>query len=111
MQNMKEAAEYDNRAGTLDGVLYICQGGQSQNKICRAYWPVGNRHSTHGLSGDRLCPFSNHWVINVLFYFCACFIYAAQVRKVKERKHWALRSQKPLRLIRDGEVGGSGIYI
>ena len=27
----------------------------------------------------------------------------------KERKHWALRPQKPLRLIRDGEVGGSGI--
>ena len=27
----------------------------------------------------------------------------------KERKLWALRPQKPLRLIRDGEVGGSGI--
>ena len=27
----------------------------------------------------------------------------------KERKHWALRPQKPLRLIRDGEVGGLGI--
>ena len=26
-----------------------------------------------------------------------------------ERKHWALRPQKPSRLIRDGEVGGSGI--
>ena len=26
----------------------------------------------------------------------------------KERKHGALRPQKPLRLIRDGEVGGSG---
>ena len=26
-----------------------------------------------------------------------------------ERKHGALRPQKPLRLIRDGEVGGSGI--
>ena len=26
-----------------------------------------------------------------------------------ERKHLALRPQKPLRLIRDGEVGGSGI--
>ena len=26
----------------------------------------------------------------------------------KERKHWALRPQKPLRLIRDGEVGGGG---
>ena len=25
------------------------------------------------------------------------------------RKLWALRPQKPLRLIRDGEVGGSGI--
>ena len=29
----------------------------------------------------------------------------------KQRKHWALRPQKPLRLIRDGEVGGSGIFI
>ena len=29
--------------------------------------------------------------------------------KAKERKHWALRPQKPSRLIRDGEVGGSGI--
>ena len=28
---------------------------------------------------------------------------------LKGRKHWALRPQKPLRLIRDGEVGGSGI--
>ena len=27
----------------------------------------------------------------------------------RERKHLALRPQKPLRLIRDGEVGGSGI--
>ena len=27
----------------------------------------------------------------------------------KERKHWALRPQKPLRLTRDGEDGGSGI--
>ena len=30
------------------------------------------------------------------------------LRKGKERKHWALRPQKPLRLIRDGDVGGSG---
>ena len=28
-----------------------------------------------------------------------------------ERKHWALRPQKPVRLIKDGEVGGSGIFI
>ena len=28
-----------------------------------------------------------------------------------ERKHGALRPQKPLRLIRDGKVGGSGIFI
>ena len=27
------------------------------------------------------------------------------------RKHWALRPQKPLELIRDGEAGGSGIFI
>ena len=27
------------------------------------------------------------------------------------RKHGALRPQKRLRLVRDGEVGGSGIYI
>ena len=27
------------------------------------------------------------------------------------KKHGALRPQKPLRLIRDGEVGGSGIFI
>ena len=36
-----------------------------------------------------------------------CFI--SQLPGRKERKHWALRPQKPLRLIRDGEVGGSGI--
>ena len=29
----------------------------------------------------------------------------------KGRKQWALRPQKPLRLNRDGEVGGSGIFI
>ena len=29
----------------------------------------------------------------------------------RARKLWALRPQKPLRLIRDGEVGGSGNYI
>ena len=29
----------------------------------------------------------------------------------EERKHWALRPQKPLKLIRDGEVGGSEIVI
>ena len=31
-------------------------------------------------------------------------------KKEKKKKHWALRPQKPLRLIRDGEVGGSGIF-
>ena len=30
-------------------------------------------------------------------------------RRKEGRKHGALRPQKPLRLIRDGEVGGSGI--
>ena len=30
---------------------------------------------------------------------------------MSERKHGALRPQKPLRLIRDGEVRGSGIFI
>ena len=35
----------------------------------------------------------------------------ADRRKESERKHGALRPQKPLRLIRDGEVGGSGIFI
>ena len=29
----------------------------------------------------------------------------------KKKKHWALRAQKPLRLIRDGEVGGLGNFI
>ena len=29
----------------------------------------------------------------------------------KEETFWALRPQKPLRLIRDEEVGGSGIYL
>ena len=29
--------------------------------------------------------------------------------RARERKTWALRPQKPLRLIRDGDVGGSGI--
>ena len=33
------------------------------------------------------------------------FIYPAEVRK-----HWALCPQKPLRLIRDGEVGGLGFF-
>ena len=28
--------------------------------------------------------------------------------RIDGRKHWALRPQKPLRLIRDGEVGGGG---
>ena len=28
-----------------------------------------------------------------------------------EKKDWALRPQKPLRLIRDEEAGGSGIFI
>ena len=27
---------------------------------------------------------------------------------IDDRKHWALRPHKPLRLIRDGEVGGGG---
>ena len=32
-------------------------------------------------------------------------------RATNRTKHGALRPQKPLRLIRDGEVGGSGIFI
>ena len=32
-------------------------------------------------------------------------------KRGKERKLWALRPQKPLRLIRDGEVGGQELYI
>ena len=39
------------------------------------------------------------------FWFTVCPTYC------RERKHWALRPQKPLRLIRDGEVGGSRIFI
>ena len=31
------------------------------------------------------------------------------LEKSQEREHGALRPQKPLRIIRDGEVGGSGI--
>ena len=31
--------------------------------------------------------------------------------RIYGRKHWALRPQKPLRLIRDGEVGGSGFFL
>ena len=31
-------------------------------------------------------------------------------KPIEGRKHGALRPQKPLRIIRDGEVGGSGIY-
>ena len=31
--------------------------------------------------------------------------------KINEGKHWALRPQKPLRLIRDGEVWGQEFYI
>ena len=34
-----------------------------------------------------------------------------QEKPTKGRKHGALRPQKLLRLIRDGEVGGSGIFI
>ena len=33
------------------------------------------------------------------------------VRPSKHWKLWALRPQKPLRLIRDGEVWGSGIFV
>ena len=35
--------------------------------------------------------------------------YCKVQRLQKEEKHWALRPQKPLRLIRDGEVGGLGV--
>ena len=34
---------------------------------------------------------------------------SVQLSVSNERKHWALHPQKPLRLIRDGKVGGSGI--
>ena len=32
----------------------------------------------------------------------------AEVKWIEIPKHWALRLQKPLRLIKDGEVGGGG---
>ena len=39
----------------------------------------------------------------------AWFLWSTLPCQGKERKHLALRPLKPLRLIRDGEVGGSGI--
>ena len=40
---------------------------------------------------------------------CAIAVRSNHVeRRVQERKHGALRPQKPLRLIRDGQVGGGG---
>ena len=34
-----------------------------------------------------------------------------QLGRKEGRKHGALRPQKPLRLIKDGEVGGSGFFV
>ena len=42
-----------------------------------------------------------------LLYYCIELLGNFQCGE-EGRKHWALRPQKPLRLIRDGEVGGGG---
>ena len=48
-------------------------------------------------------------VLNNYYYYILFYVLGSG--KGKERKHLALRPQKPLRLIRDGEVGGQGFYI
>ena len=41
----------------------------------------------------------------------SCELLSGELLVDEERKHWALRPQKPLKLIRDGEVGGREFYI
>ena len=55
-------------------------------------------------SHNQLCTF--HTLINLLV--TSLFYIQARHRMIEGRKHGALRPQKPLRLIRDGEVRGGG---
>ena len=52
-------------------------------------------------------------IAHLLIYHCLLdgFVTLSEIKVRKGRKHLALRPQKPLRLIRVGEVGGSGIFI
>ena len=52
-------------------------------------------------------PDSNHRV----FHQSTRYHVVDRSTAFEERKHLALRPQKPLRLIRDGEVGGQEFYI
>ena len=52
------------------------------------------------------------WTNTVMLVLLHIGPYAVHLHNwLKGRKHEALRAQKPLRHIRDGDVGGSGIFI
>ena len=70
------------------------------------------RRPKHLFSGEKLIKFG---VEAYLGPNTAAFIIAVGEKvyfllEVKERKHWALRPQEPLRLNRDGEVRELGIF-
>ena len=73
--------------------------------VCVCVCVTGGGGGTRkGVLLSPLLSFDDLWT-----YDLASNVLAIQC--LKRRKHGALRSQKPLRLIRDGEVGESGISI
>ena len=96
------------------------------------YCPVSSGHSTHlvtvnkpagpprslVLTKEKETCFCSTQQINT--YSTNCLLFPTTIHEIhnwysqqveKNMKHGALRRQKPFRLIRDGEVGGSGLII
>ena len=87
-----------------------------------SYFPIDD--NLYGLTDEQKqvsCRETNHWnmlPLDTLTWTCSFLHFAdiilsiwffrGELLQEEGMKHWALRPQKPLRLIRDGEVGGSG---
>ena len=86
-----------------------CRAGESKGRRrhTRQSQPHATQEQIH-TNFVELSPCASSKPLHKAFIGCGA---AAGDACGKDRKHWALRPQKPFRLIRDGEVRELGIFI
>ena len=105
---------YSDLLQALKATLLTFLGSQQGRLVflCLQYLTVGQRQKNKNNSNNKMCEWSNVWMqciwAQTFDHYCGR---GPLVHCSHLRKHWALCSQKPLRLIRDREVGWLGIFI
>ena len=98
--------------GKTTWVLYLPE--KKGKKIQEILWAIFKKNFTLSLDIQFLLLFVyylNIYLLSCYTPYSACWIFMklSTLKWGKKRKLWALRPQKPLRLIRDGDIGGSRI--